>query len=142
MRCISVKIMVISVSQKKCFPSQPFLKMRKFLLDMTKNFLIMSNSYLVEILNKPNSFTIVTSKNILKMSNYLLILSIFFPIMRIRSFVVYALFESKTSKLENVRIFKHYKILIIESKKERNHYDLKEIEIYKKCKYNMNSIAP
>ena len=30
----------------------------------------------------------------------------------------------------------------MESKKERNHYDLKEIEIYKKYKNNMNSIAP
>ena len=53
--------------------------MRTFLLDMTKHFLIMSNSYLVEILSEPNSFTIVTSKNILKMNNYLLVLSIFFP---------------------------------------------------------------
>ena len=64
---------------------QPFLKMRKFLLDMRKDFLIMSNFYLVEILSEPNSLTIVTSKKILKMSNYMLILSIFFLIMRIRN---------------------------------------------------------
>ena len=64
---------------------QPFLKMRKFLLDMRKDFLIMSNFYLVEILSKPNSLTIVTSKKISKMSNYVLILSIFFLIMRIRN---------------------------------------------------------
>ena len=63
--------------------SQPFLKMRKFLLDMRKDFLIMSNFYLVEILSEPNSLTIVTSKNILKMSNYVLILSIFLLITRI-----------------------------------------------------------
>ena len=67
---------------KKCFlcqhVSQPFLKMRKFLLDMRKDFLIMSNLYLVEILSEPNSLTIVTSKKILKMSNYVLILSFFF----------------------------------------------------------------
>ena len=75
-----MKIMVISVSH------QPFLKMRKFLLDMRKDFLIMSNFYLVEILGEPNSLTIVTSKKILKMSNYVLILSIFFLIMRIRNF--------------------------------------------------------
>ena len=37
-------------------------------------------------------------------------------------------FERKIGKFENVRIFKHYKILIMASKKERNHYDLKEIE--------------
>ena len=49
--------------------------MRKFLLDMRKDFLIMSNFYLVEILGEPNSLTIltiVTSKKILKMSNYVL----------------------------------------------------------------------
>ena len=57
MRCISVKIMVISVRQKNVFYSQSFLKMRKFLLDMRKDFLIMSNFYLVEILSEPNSLT-------------------------------------------------------------------------------------
>ena len=67
----------------------------KFLLDMRKDFLIMSNVYLVEILSEPNSVTIVTSKKnsvtivtskkILKMSNYVLILSIFFLIIRIRN---------------------------------------------------------
>ena len=36
--------------------------MRKFLLDVKKDFLIMSNFYLVEILSEPNSLTIVTSK--------------------------------------------------------------------------------
>ena len=36
--------------------------MRKFLFDMRKDFLIMSNFYLVEILSEPNSLTIVTSK--------------------------------------------------------------------------------
>ena len=36
-------------------------------------------------------------------------------------------FEWKIGKFENVRIFKH-KILIMSSKKERNHYDLKEIK--------------
>ena len=47
---------------KKCFLSQLFLKMRTFLLDVQKDFLIMSNFYLVEILSKPNSLTIVASK--------------------------------------------------------------------------------
>ena len=56
----------------------PFLKMRKFLFDMRKDFLMMSNFYLIEILSKPNSLTIVTSNIILKMSNYVLFLSIFF----------------------------------------------------------------
>ena len=65
--------------------SQPFLKMRKFLLDMRKDFLIMSNFYLVEILSKPNSLTIVTSKKIFKVSNYMLTFSIFFLITRIRN---------------------------------------------------------
>ena len=36
--------------------------MRKFLLDVKKDFLIMNNFYLVEILSEPNSLTIVTSK--------------------------------------------------------------------------------
>ena len=49
MRCISVKIMVISVRQKNVFYCQPFHKMRKFLLDMGKDFLIMKNFYLVEM---------------------------------------------------------------------------------------------
>ena len=63
--------MVISVRQKNVIYSQIFLKMRKFLLDMRKDFLIMSNFYLVEILSEPNSLTIVTSKKTLKMSNYI-----------------------------------------------------------------------
>ena len=63
---------------KNVIYSEPFLKMKKFLLDMRKDCLIMSNFYLVEILSEPNSLTIVTSKKILKMSNYVLILSIFF----------------------------------------------------------------
>ena len=65
-----MKIMVNSLRQKNIF-SQPFLKMRKLLLDIRKDFLIMSNFYLVEILSEPNSLTIVTSKKTLKMSNYI-----------------------------------------------------------------------
>ena len=38
-------------------------------------------------------------------------------------------FEWKIGKFDNVRIFKH-KILIMASKKKRNHYDLKETENY------------
>ena len=52
--------------------------MRKFLLDMRKDFLILSNFYLVEILGEPNSLTIMTSEKMLKMSTYVLILSILF----------------------------------------------------------------
>ena len=36
--------------------------MRKCLLDMRKDFLVMSNFYPAEILGKPNSLTIVASK--------------------------------------------------------------------------------
>ena len=44
----------------------------------------MSNLYLIEILIEPNSLTIVTSKKIFKMNNYVLLSSIlFFLIMRI-----------------------------------------------------------
>ena len=63
--------------------SQPFLKMRKFLRDMRKDFLIMSNFYLVKILSEQNSLTIV--KKILKMRNYVLNLNIIFLITRIRN---------------------------------------------------------
>ena len=56
----------LSKTKKICFlcqhVSQPFLKMKKFLLNMSKDFLIMSNFYLAEILSEPNSLTIVTSK--------------------------------------------------------------------------------
>ena len=45
----------------------------------------MTNFYLVEILSEPNSLTIVTSKNLLKMSNYVLLSSIFFLKLRIRN---------------------------------------------------------
>ena len=75
---------VISVRQKNVIYSQPFLKMRTFLLDMRKGFLMMNNFYLVEILSESNSLTTVTSKKMLKMSSYALILSIFFLKMRIR----------------------------------------------------------
>ena len=63
---------------KNTFYFQLFLKMRKFLRDMRKDTLILSNFYLVEILGDPNSLTLVTSKKILKMRNYEFILSIFF----------------------------------------------------------------
>ena len=56
--------------------------MRKFVLDMRKDFLIMSNFYLVEILGKPNSLSIVKSKKILKMS-------IFFSQNQNQEFTVY-----------------------------------------------------
>ena len=64
MQCILVKLMVISVRKNNFFLSQPFLKIRK-----CEDFL-MNNFYLAEILNEPNSLTIVTSKKIVKMSNY------------------------------------------------------------------------
>ena len=62
---------------KNVYYFQPFLKMRKFLFDMRKDFLMMSNFFLVQILSEANSLTIVPSNKILKMSNYVLILSIF-----------------------------------------------------------------
>ena len=102
MRCILVKIMVFSVGQKKCFFPQPFLKMRKFLFDMRKDFLIMSNFYLVEILSKPNSLAIVASKTILRMINYVLILSIFFVITRIRDLECKGYFLNKRYLFENM----------------------------------------
>ena len=63
---------------KRVFYYQPILKMRKLLLDMSKAFLIMSNFYIAEILSEPKSLTIATSKKLLKMSYYVLTLSIFF----------------------------------------------------------------
>ena len=63
---------------KRVFYYQPFLKMRKLLLDMSKAFLIMSNFYIAEILSEPKSLTIATSKKLLKMSYYVLTLGIFF----------------------------------------------------------------
>ena len=65
------------------FPT--FLKMRKFLLDMKKDFLIMSNFYLIEILSEPNSLTMATSKKNTQNEQLWLILSIFFLITRIRN---------------------------------------------------------
>ena len=58
---------------KNVFCSQPFLEMRKFLLNMRKDFVIISSFYLVEIRSEPNSLNILTSKKILKMNNYVLI---------------------------------------------------------------------
>ena len=52
----------LSETTKYVIYFHPFLKMRTFLLDMRKDFLTMSNFYLVEILGEPNSLTIVTSK--------------------------------------------------------------------------------
>ena len=56
--------------------------MKNFLLDTRKDFLIMSNFYLVEILGKPNSLSVVKSKKILKMS-------IFFSQNQNQEFTVY-----------------------------------------------------
>ena len=47
---------------------------------------------------------------------------------RINCSIVILCFEWKIGKFENVRMFKHYKILIMLRKKERNHCDLKEME--------------
>ena len=52
---------------------------------------------------------------------------------RINYSIIILCFEWKICKFENVRIFKH-KILIMSRKKERNHYDLKEIENIKNAK--------
>ena len=90
-----VKIMVFSVGQKKSF-------FPKFLFDMRKDFLIMSNFYLVEILSKPNSLAIVASKTILQMINYVLILSIFFVITRIRDLECKGYFLNKRYLFENM----------------------------------------
>ena len=38
--------------------------MRKFLLDMRKDFLVMSNFYLVEILGEPNNLTKIKIRNL------------------------------------------------------------------------------
>ena len=65
----------LSETKKKFFST--LYQNEKCLLDMRKYFLIMSNFYVDKVLSEPNSLTIVTSKKILKMSNYLLILSIF-----------------------------------------------------------------
>ena len=50
--------------------------------------------------------------------------------------------EWKIGKFENVRIFKHYLILIMSSKKERIQFDLKETENIKSAKRKLNSMAP
>ena len=42
--------------------------------------------------------------------------------------IIVLCFEWKIAKFENVGISKHYKILIMASEKEKNHYDLTEIE--------------
>ena len=64
---------------KSCFlfPTL-FSKMRKFLLDVRNDFLIMSNFYLVKILTELNGLTTVTSKKNTQNERYVLILSIFF----------------------------------------------------------------
>ena len=49
--------------------------------------------------------------------------------------------EWKIGKFENVRIFKHYLILIMSSKKERIQFDLKETENIKSAKRKLNSMA-
>ena len=43
-------------------------------------------------------------------------------------------YQWKIGKFESVWIFEHYRILIIEGKKDRNHYDLKDIENTKNAK--------
>ena len=53
---------------------------------------------------------------------------------RINYNIIILRFEYKIDKLENVRIFKHYKMLIMSSQKERNHHDLKEMENIKNAK--------
>ena len=57
---------------------QPFLKIGKFLLDMTKCFLIMSNLYLVEILSEPKSLIIEETKKYSKWEIMCLFWVIFF----------------------------------------------------------------
>ena len=86
MWCISVKVMIISVRQKKCFLFLTLSKNEKIFAWCEKRFShIINNFYFAEILSEPNSLTVVTSKKLLKMCNYVLILSIFFLIMRIRN---------------------------------------------------------
>ena len=57
--------------------------MRKFLLDVRKDFLIISNFYLVEILSEPNSLTIVASKKNTRNEQLCAYFAYFFLITRI-----------------------------------------------------------
>ena len=101
----------LSKTKKNVVYFQPFLKMRKFLLHMRKDFLVMSNFYLADILCEPNSLTIVPSKKLLKMRNYVLILSIYFLKMKIR--ICSILFRTFT-KINNVMlVFKFGRIFNI-----------------------------
>ena len=60
--------------------------MRKFLLDIRKDFLILSNFHLVEILSEPNSLTIVASKKNTQNEQLCAHFEYFFLITRIRNF--------------------------------------------------------
>ena len=53
---------------------------------------------------------------------------------RINYSIILLCFNWKIGKFENAQIFKHYKILAMSSKKERNHYYLKEMENIKNAK--------
>ena len=63
--------------------------MRKFLLDMRKDFLIISNFYLVEILGEPNSLTIVTSKKNTQNEQLCALFEFFFSQNENQEFAVY-----------------------------------------------------
>ena len=64
-----------------------------------------TNFYLVEILSEPNSLTIVTREKILKMSNYVLIFSISFLIMRIRNLQCVLWSKTQTQKRRKLTAF-------------------------------------
>ena len=87
---------------KKMLFSSTLSQNEKIFFDIRKEFLIMSNFYLVEILSDPNSLAIVASKKILKMINYVLILSIFFLITRIRDLECKGYFLNKRYLFENM----------------------------------------
>ena len=57
-----------------------------------------------------------------------------FAINRINCSIIILCFEWKIGKFENVQIFKHYRILIMACKKDRNHFHLKRIENYCRTK--------
>ena len=76
--------------------------MRKFLLDMRKDFLVMSNFYPVEILGKPNSITIVTSKTNTQNEQLCAHFEYFFLKMRIRNLQCSLFYQPKVRKNEMV----------------------------------------
>ena len=91
-------------------------------------------SKIVELWRSINKYAVDSIKKLLQQFFSCVVFLRINAVNKISYSIIILYFEWKIVKFQNVWIFQHYKIRIMASKKEGNHYALKEIETYCRTK--------